>query len=164
MRFTYCGKRVKRDDFGHPLKTFPPCAVISYEEKATELLRSVLTKTGYDFDEFGDGNGTCFAQVVVEDREEYEEFVRDFKTLYYRETHAVGDTVFVIVKDMSTFRLKVVKGIIARMTDKGIRITEPEVYRGVAHTEWTFPWSAIHKEVFDTDTAANRTLKNIGGE
>ena len=163
MRFTYCGKKNKTDDFGNVIKTFPPCAEIDYKAAEADSVTAMLEESGRHYDLFATEESSYFAQVEVSDKADYEDFAQDCKEILYRIKHSVGDKVFIIVKD-SNFRPTVKVGVIMQMTKDEIRISEPNRYRGIAHNEWTFPWTALRHEIFDNKQTACNALERIEGK
>ena len=53
-------------------------AVITADSKYDDMIVDILNYLGYKYDAFGSGNESCF-YIEVDDRDEYNEFMKDWK-------------------------------------------------------------------------------------
>ena len=90
MNARYCGKQIKRNEFGDIIDRFNPCVTISYKECESALAEKVIAhiekETGIDGDGFG-CDDTMEVDFYVDDREEGEDVLaayREAKKIYKR--------------------------------------------------------------------------------
>ena len=78
MNVQYKGRQTV-DFFGGKLaRPLEPATIISFSEEEEDKVMAILEETGYDFDIFGEP-GFCWAQVTVGGKEDYKEFMKEWK-------------------------------------------------------------------------------------
>lgn len=156
MRFQYAGyKKIKGED-GIIIRTFSPCAEITYSQADAEIVYRMLEESGRHFDLLGFGN-VMLAQVSVGNGADYISFTQECRAFLFRQNHKIGDIVYVIIKDKN-FLPAVRRVAIDHMDKETLRVEEPNQYNGVAYDTWTFPWTALRREVYTSKQAACRAL------
>ena len=78
MMVRYQGRQTV-DAFGERLtRPLKPAAIVTFTEEESDKASAILEKTGYDFDIFGE-HGFLWAQVTVECKEDYKDFMKEWK-------------------------------------------------------------------------------------
>lgn len=79
MKARYFGKKTVRNEFGDITARYDPTVEISYAEADADAVKTWLSETGYSYDLYGNGDGTFFANVYVEDRADADDFLTEWK-------------------------------------------------------------------------------------
>ena len=81
MKATYRGKQVLRNGFGDIIAIYTPVVELYYLHHQKSALEKWLETTGYNYDTYQDGSTSeCFADVYVDDREEADAFLLEWKS------------------------------------------------------------------------------------
>lgn len=78
MNVQYKGRKTA-DAFGEKLaRPLDPAAIVSFSDEEYDTVVAILEETGYDYDLFGEP-GFCWAEVAVDGKEDYKDFMKEWK-------------------------------------------------------------------------------------
>ena len=158
MKISYCHHRTRTDERGRKLNPIPAHVRIEFKESEEAEVHYALRRLKLRYTQSDTGEALA-VQIPVQNKQEYQTLVKNWnqpKTTpeSYGKINP-GKTVYFVIRKPK-FCPTVRTGEVTRVTEKDVRVRDSY---GKNSSEWTFPLSAIGRDVF---TSAGEAFLAMG--